>query len=228
MGLDKDDTIVRRRMAQKMEFLAEDVSAAHEPTTEELKAWFAKNTKMFTQPARVTFRHLYFSPDRRGKSAWSDAKAALGEARGQARRLAGRGGPRRPVHVPGLPRRPHARPDRQGLRSPVREGALRAEAGRVDRPDRVGLRLAPRLRRFADAGARLVVRGSRAGRQDGVARVAQGQAWRRRTRRCARSTSSSFRRRRRTRLPPRPPRRPDRSPSTSVSDKLHGRRWNIR
>ena len=25
MGLDKDDTIVRRRMAQKMEFLAEDV-----------------------------------------------------------------------------------------------------------------------------------------------------------------------------------------------------------
>ena len=31
MGLDKDDTIVRRRMAQKMEFLAEDVSAAHEP-----------------------------------------------------------------------------------------------------------------------------------------------------------------------------------------------------
>ncbi len=28
MGLDKDDTIVKRRMAQKMEFLAEDVAAA--------------------------------------------------------------------------------------------------------------------------------------------------------------------------------------------------------
>ena len=47
MGLDKDDTIVKRRMAQKMEFLAEDVSASHEPTTEELRAWFAKNTKLF-------------------------------------------------------------------------------------------------------------------------------------------------------------------------------------
>ena len=34
MGLDKDDTIVKRRMAQKMEFLSEDVAAAHEPTTE--------------------------------------------------------------------------------------------------------------------------------------------------------------------------------------------------
>ena len=33
MGLDKDDTIVKRRMAQKMQFLAEDVAAAHEPTT---------------------------------------------------------------------------------------------------------------------------------------------------------------------------------------------------
>ena len=83
MGLDKDDTIVRRRMAQKMEFLAEDVSAAKEPTTEELKAWFAQNTKLFTQPARVTFRLLYFSPDRRGKSAWSDAGKALAKLKGK-------------------------------------------------------------------------------------------------------------------------------------------------
>ena len=31
LGLDKEDSIVKRRMAQKMEFLAEDVSGAHEP-----------------------------------------------------------------------------------------------------------------------------------------------------------------------------------------------------
>src|SRR5258708_37601052 len=30
LGLDKDDTIVKRRMAQKMEFVAEDVSAVPE------------------------------------------------------------------------------------------------------------------------------------------------------------------------------------------------------
>ncbi len=89
MGLDKDDTIVRRRMAQKMEFLAEDVSSAHEPTTEELEAWFEKNTKLFTQPARVTFRHLYFSPDRRGKSAWPDATAALAKLAGRPASWAG-------------------------------------------------------------------------------------------------------------------------------------------
>ena len=47
MGLDKDDTIVKRRMAQKMQFLAEDVAAAHVPTTAELKAWY-ENTGIFT------------------------------------------------------------------------------------------------------------------------------------------------------------------------------------
>jgi hypothetical protein len=89
MGLDKDDTIVKRRMAQKMEFLAEDVSTSHEPTAGELKAWFDQNTKMFQQPARITFRLLYFSPDRRGKSAWSDADAALKKLAGKPASWAG-------------------------------------------------------------------------------------------------------------------------------------------
>ncbi len=83
MGLDKDDTIVRRRMAQKMEFLAEDVAAAHEPSAAELKEWFAKNTQMFSQPPRVTFRLLYFSPDKRGPNARLDAEKALSKLVGK-------------------------------------------------------------------------------------------------------------------------------------------------
>src|SRR6186713_2584638 len=39
MGLDADDTIVRRRMRQKLEFLAEDGDAREEPSHEELAAW---------------------------------------------------------------------------------------------------------------------------------------------------------------------------------------------
>ena len=89
MGLDKDDTIVRRRMAQKMEFLAEDVSVSHEPTTDELRAYFDKNRKMFVQPARVTFRLLYFSPDKRGRDAWSDANRALAKLSGKSASWAG-------------------------------------------------------------------------------------------------------------------------------------------
>ncbi len=77
LGLDKDDTIVKRRMAQKMQFLAEDVAAQQEPTSDELRAWFAGHTDLFTVPARVSFRHLYFSPDKRGGGARDDAEKAL-------------------------------------------------------------------------------------------------------------------------------------------------------
>ena len=82
-GLDKDDTIVKRRMAQKMQFLAEDVAGAHEPSTDELKAWFDKNTDKFALPSRISFRHLYFSPDKRGKNAQEDAVRALAKISGQ-------------------------------------------------------------------------------------------------------------------------------------------------
>ena len=83
MGLDKDDEIVKRRMAQKMQFLAEDVAAAREPTSAELRSWYESNRDHFAQPSRVSFRHLYFSPDRRGARARDDAASALTKLAGQ-------------------------------------------------------------------------------------------------------------------------------------------------
>jgi peptidyl-prolyl cis-trans isomerase C len=83
MGLDKDDTIVKRRMAQKMQFIAEDVATAHEPSLEELKAWFGKNSSKFALPSRYSFRHLYFSPDKRGKNAQDNAVNVLAKIAGQ-------------------------------------------------------------------------------------------------------------------------------------------------
>ena len=83
IGIDKDDTIVRRRMAQKMQFLAEDVAAAREPTPEELGIWYEANRDQFAFPPRVSFRHLYFSPDRRGAHERGDAAVALTKLAGQ-------------------------------------------------------------------------------------------------------------------------------------------------
>lgn len=83
MGLDKDDTIIKRRLAQKMQFLAEDVAAAREPDTAELRAWFERNARQFAQPARYSFRHLYFSPDRRGSAAREQAAAAVAKLAGE-------------------------------------------------------------------------------------------------------------------------------------------------
>ena len=83
MGLDKGDTIVKRRMAQKVQFLAEDVATAREPSTAELKAWFEKSSSQFALPSRYSFRHIYFSPDKRGRNAHDDAAKALAKIAGQ-------------------------------------------------------------------------------------------------------------------------------------------------
>lgn len=83
LGLDKDDTIVKRQLARKMDFLAEDLSKLEEPKPGELRTWYGDNKARFALPARATFRHLYFSPDRRGARARADAEGALAQVAGK-------------------------------------------------------------------------------------------------------------------------------------------------
>jgi hypothetical protein len=77
MGLDKDDTIVRRRMAQKLEFLTEDLMTLKDPNNKELMNYYEKHTDKYREPARLSFTHIYFSSDRRGFNAEVDAQQAL-------------------------------------------------------------------------------------------------------------------------------------------------------
>ena len=78
MGLDQDDLIVRRRLAQKLEFLVQDTSRLAEPTNEDLRRIYKANPDHFQSPARVSFTQIYFSRERRHDAA-ADAKAALAE-----------------------------------------------------------------------------------------------------------------------------------------------------
>jgi len=80
LGLDRDDTIVRRRMRQKMEFLSEDLSAA-EPSDADLESWLGANREKFRLEPRVTFRQVYLSRDRRGDATRADALRLLDELR---------------------------------------------------------------------------------------------------------------------------------------------------
>ncbi|MBT8440876.1 MAG: peptidyl-prolyl cis-trans isomerase, partial [Gammaproteobacteria bacterium] len=77
MGLDNDDHIIRRRLAQKLEFLTNDLVQMQEPSDEELTAYFEENTELFRAPDRVTFAHVFFNPDSRGDATLDDAAAAL-------------------------------------------------------------------------------------------------------------------------------------------------------
>src|ERR1700746_2622433 len=76
LGLDKDDEIIKRRLAQKMNFLAEDIAALQNPSDAELRAWYAQNSGRFALPSRTSFHHLYFSADR-GSGARNAAAMAL-------------------------------------------------------------------------------------------------------------------------------------------------------
>jgi peptidyl-prolyl cis-trans isomerase C len=83
MGLDKDDIIVKRRMLQKMDFLAEDLSDLREPSRDELQAWFRNNAQRFAYPPRISFRHLYFSFDKHGANTAEAAAEALRQIAGK-------------------------------------------------------------------------------------------------------------------------------------------------
>ena len=77
MGLDRDDTIIRRRLRQKMEFLSEDLAAQNDPADEELEAYLAEHVERFRIEGPLSFAHVYISFDRRGDKAIDDAKALL-------------------------------------------------------------------------------------------------------------------------------------------------------
>jgi peptidyl-prolyl cis-trans isomerase C len=83
LGLDKDDEIVKRRLAQKMDFLAEGVSVNNDPPAETLRIWFKDNQQRFSLPPRVSFRHLYFSPDQRGEHSREDAVRVMAQLAGK-------------------------------------------------------------------------------------------------------------------------------------------------
>ena len=57
-------------------------------------------SKLFEEPERVSFRHLYFSPDRRGASAEADAEKALTEVNGEPQDVKFAGGDPLSEHFP--------------------------------------------------------------------------------------------------------------------------------
>jgi peptidyl-prolyl cis-trans isomerase C len=83
LGLERDDTIIKRRLAQKMDFLAEDVASLRDPAAGELEAWYASNRDRYAPPTLATFRHLFFSADKRGARAQADARAVLAKLGGE-------------------------------------------------------------------------------------------------------------------------------------------------
>jgi len=79
MGLEQGDTVVERRLAQRLEMLAKSLMAPEEPSDDELRAWFEENEDQFRQPDRYSIVQVYFDPDRRDAATLDDARAAYEE-----------------------------------------------------------------------------------------------------------------------------------------------------
>lgn len=65
LGLDVNDTVVRRRVAQKVEFIADGVMPAN-PTEEELEEWLISNMDRYRIEPAYSLKQVYFNPVRHG------------------------------------------------------------------------------------------------------------------------------------------------------------------
>jgi parvulin-like peptidyl-prolyl isomerase len=78
LKLDRDDEVVRRRVAQKTRFLEQDLSAPQEPSQADLEAYYRGHRAAYAAPAKVAFTHIFFADGKAGEAeAHRRALAAL-------------------------------------------------------------------------------------------------------------------------------------------------------
>ena len=77
LGLDQDDTVIRRRLRQKMEFISEDRAAPAEPSDADLTAYLAAHPDSFRVEPAFTFSQVYLDPGKHGANLARDAEALL-------------------------------------------------------------------------------------------------------------------------------------------------------
>lgn len=76
MGLERDDPVVRRRIGQKVEFIAEGIAPAP-PTDAELQAWLDQHPGKYRVESGYSLRQVYFNPARHGENLKANVGAAL-------------------------------------------------------------------------------------------------------------------------------------------------------
>ena len=87
MGLDKDDSVIRRRLRQKLEFVSDDIAAQTKPTDADLNAYLQAHPDSFGVEPRITFSQVYLDPTKHGQHLARDAAqllAKLQQAGGKA------------------------------------------------------------------------------------------------------------------------------------------------
>ncbi len=84
LGLDRDDTVVRRRVRQKLEFTAVGLTKALRPTDEELVTHLRENAERFRRPSRLSFRQVFVDPKLRGEDTRRFATNLVASLQGES------------------------------------------------------------------------------------------------------------------------------------------------
>jgi len=79
LGLDKDDLIIRRRLAQKMQFISDDRAAGLQPTDVDLNAYLQAHPDRFRVAPQLTFHQAYLDPQKHGAHLARDAAQLLAQ-----------------------------------------------------------------------------------------------------------------------------------------------------
>jgi hypothetical protein len=77
MGLDRDDTIIRRRLRQKVEFITDDMSAQTVPSEKDLEAYLHDHGASYRSEPRIAFRQVFLNLEKRQGRAADDARMLL-------------------------------------------------------------------------------------------------------------------------------------------------------
>lgn len=75
LGLDQEDPVVRRRLAQKMDVIAASAADAELPSDAVLQKWLAAHPDRFTPDTALYFDQLYFTDEAQAKAALAKLKA---------------------------------------------------------------------------------------------------------------------------------------------------------
>jgi hypothetical protein len=77
LGLDKDDTLIRRRLRQKMELLSDTGAHALSPTDAELEAYLKSHPETFAVDPAMSFQQVFLNRQRQGAGIDQAAAAIL-------------------------------------------------------------------------------------------------------------------------------------------------------
>ncbi len=77
LGLEADDPVIRRRIAQKVDVLAEESALVDAASDSQLEDFLQRNAARYALPAEVTFEQVLFDPQKHGEQLQATLTAGL-------------------------------------------------------------------------------------------------------------------------------------------------------